>query len=144
LFAALSDVSIASDRAIFRAVELLRGLPDMWLAAVLPAHIGVGRTRDLGMTGRSIDATEAHQIGLVTRIADHAELESQAEAAAHQLMEAAPQARNAWRREIGARYGPIDEMTMEAALEGEEVAEGFRSFLEKRPPAWTPPSSAGN
>ena len=37
--------------------------------ARLPAIVGLGRALDLILTGRSVDATEALQIGLVTRVA---------------------------------------------------------------------------
>ena len=137
LLALLSDVAVASDRAVFRAPELLRGFPDMWFAAVLPAHIGVGRARDLMLTGRRVDAREACVIGLVERVVAHDELEQAAEEAAYELLEAAPLARNAWRRAVNASYGVVDESSQEAAASSPEVEEGFGAFLAKRPPAWS-------
>src|SRR5262245_48963062 len=59
LIALLSDVAVASERATFRAPELLRGIADTGYAAYLPPHIGVANARDLLLTCRTIDAQEA-------------------------------------------------------------------------------------
>jgi enoyl-CoA hydratase/carnithine racemase len=138
LFTMLADVSVASERAVFRAPDLLRGFPDTWLAAVLPAHVGVGRARDLAFTARKFDAQEAYQMGLVTRLSAHDQLEAAAQQAVGELLSTAPLARNYWKRELSARYGAIDEATLDAAPACDEVREGFDAFLEKRPPRWDP------
>lgn len=138
LFTMLADVSIASERAVFRTPELLRGFPDTWLSAVLPTHVGVGRARELAFTARKFDAQEAHMMGLVTRLSAHDELEGAAQAAVTEILSTAPLARGYWKRELASLYGPIDETTLDAAPESDEVQEGFASFLEKRPPRWVP------
>ena len=138
LFTMLADVSIASDKAVFRAPELLRGFPDTWLSSVLPGHVGVGRARDLAFTARKFDAAEAHMMGLVTRLVPHDGLEEAATKAVGELLSTAPLARAYWKRELTSRYGPIDEATLDAAPQSDEVLEGFQSFLDKRPPSWTP------
>ena len=68
LIAMLSDVTVASERASFRAPELLRGIADTGYAAYLPAHIGLANARDLLLTARSVDAAEAQRMGLVARV----------------------------------------------------------------------------
>ena len=47
LIAMMADICVASDRATFRAPELLRGIVDATYAAVLPAHVGIAVARDL-------------------------------------------------------------------------------------------------
>ena len=138
LFTMLADVSVASDRAVFRAAELLRGFPDTWLTAVLPAHVGVGRARELAFTARKFDAREAHMMGIVTRVVPHDELRDAAEKAVAEILATAPLARGYWKRELSARYGPIDETTLDAAPESAEVREGFGAYLAKRAPSWVP------
>jgi enoyl-CoA hydratase len=136
MFAMLSDIAIASDRAVFRIPELSRGFPDTWMAAVLPAHVGVGRARELALTNRKFDAAEALSIGVVERVVPHDELAAATEAAVYEILATAPDARNLFRQAVNARYGAVNEMTMNQGPTSPEVAEGFAAFLEKRPPAW--------
>lgn len=138
MIAMLSDVAVASDRASFRAPELLRGVADAWYAAVLPVHVGLARARDLMMTARRIDAAEAERIGMIARAVPHAELEAAAEEAAIAILRTAPRARAAWKRMVNDRYGVIDEPTFQASITSDECVEGFRAFVERRPPAWVP------
>ena len=56
MMAMLSDVAVASDRATFRAPELLRGISDTNYAQILPRQIGPARARDMLLTGRAISA----------------------------------------------------------------------------------------
>ena len=72
LIAMLSDVAVASERATFRAPELLRGIADTGYAAYLPPHIGLANARDLLLTGRRLDAAEARRGGAgVDRLVRH-------------------------------------------------------------------------
>ncbi len=140
LIAMLSDIAVASDRATFRAPELLRGVPDAFYAAVLPAHVGLAVARDLLLSARVIDAAEAQRLGLISRVVPHDELRSAALEAAHQVLRTAPSARAHVKRMLNERYGSIDQQTMFWALEtSDEPREGMRAFMEKRPPNWVPP-----
>ena len=138
IIAMLSDITVASERATFRAPETLRGIVDANLAAMLPAQIGVANARELLMTGKRVDAEEARRLGLVTRVAPHDDLRSAALGAVGDLLRAAPRARAEVKRLINARYGLVDDMTFAASLQSPEVVEGFTAFAEKRSPAWVP------
>jgi len=139
LIAMLSDVAVASERASFRAPELLRGIADTGYAAYLPAHIGVANARDLLLTGRTLDAQEAQRMGLVTRVVAHERLREEAIAVAESILRTAPEARMHVKRILHERYGHVDRMTMDHALfRGAEAREGMQAFAEKRAPAWVP------
>jgi len=139
LIAMLSDVAVVSDRATFRAPELLRGIPDAFYAAVLPAHVGLAVARDMLLSGRVLEADEALALGLVARIVPHDELRSAALEAAHQVLRSAPDARMHVKRMLNERYGSIDTQTMNWSLEtSAELREGMTAFMEKRPPSWIP------
>jgi enoyl-CoA hydratase len=142
LIAMLSDIAVASDRATFRAPELLRGIPDAFYASALPAHVGVAVARDLLLSARVVDAAEGQRIGLISRVVPHDELRPAALEAAHQVLRTAPDARTHVKRMLNERYGIIDVQTMNWALEhSEEMREGMRAFMEKRPPNWIPPGT---
>jgi enoyl-CoA hydratase len=139
LIAMLSDVAIASDRAVFAAPELRRGVADAFYAAILPEQVGIAVARDMLFTGRRLDAEEALRHGLVARVVPHDELQSTTERVLRDLMLSAPRAQTALKRLVNARYGVVDRMTFEESLTGEEVVEGFAAFLAKRAPSWVPP-----
>ena len=144
LIAMFSDIAVASDRATFRAPELLRGVPDAFYASALPAHIGIANARDLLFSARRIDAAEALRMGLVSRVVPHDELRGAALEAAHQVMRTAPFARMQMKRMINERYGNVDLQTFNWALdESTEPREGFAAFMEKRPPSWVPDGVTG-
>lgn len=140
LIAMMSDIAVVSDLATFRVPELLRGIPDAFYAAALPAHVGVAVARDLMLSARRLDAAEAQRIGLISRVVPHDELRSAALAAANEVLQTAPQARAQVKRMLNERYGLIDQQTMFGALEtSAEPREGMRAFMEKRPPNWILP-----
>jgi enoyl-CoA hydratase len=138
LIAMLSDVAVASERATFRAPELLRGIADTGYATYLPAQIGPGRAKDMLFTGRVVAAAEALDWGIVTRVVPHERLMEEAVEALRQCCRSAPDAYAEVKRIIGDGYGTYDRMTMERSLHGPEAAEGFLSFKERRNPSWVP------
>jgi enoyl-CoA hydratase/carnithine racemase len=132
----MSDVSIASDRATFRAPELLRGVRDSYLGARLVTRVGVARAKWLLFAAQSISATEAHAIGLVSRVVPHAEFEARVRETLDWLRQTAPGARAALKQDINRHLPRIDDAMFAEGLASEECREGFRAFVEKRPPAW--------
>jgi enoyl-CoA hydratase/carnithine racemase len=139
LVAMLSDVAVASDRATFRAPELLRGIVDATYAAVLPAHVGIAVARDLLLTARRFDAAEALRLGVISRMVPHDELRDAAVQAASEILQTGPLARMHVKRMLNDRYGLIDYQTMFGSLDtSPEPREGMRAFMEKRSPEWVP------
>src|SRR5215467_516940 len=86
LIAMMADICVASDRATFRAPELLRGIPDATYAAALPAHVGIAIARDLLLSGRRFDAAEAQRLGVISRVVPHEELREAALTAAKEVL----------------------------------------------------------
>jgi enoyl-CoA hydratase len=140
LIAMLSDMAVCSERATFRAPELLRGIADTGYAAYLPAHIGVARARDLLLTGRRLNAQEALEMGLIARVIPHDSLRRAAVEVAEDILQTAPEARMEVKRLLHERYGQPDRMSMEWSLHHrDEAREGMAAFAEKRSPRWVPP-----
>lgn len=138
LIAIMSDVTVASDRAIFRAPELYRGIADTGYASYLPAQIGPARAKDMLFTGRRVTATEAADWGLVSRVVPHDELLTAAIDVLAGCVRCAPDARAEVKRVISQDYGHYDRMTMEESLAGREAREGWEAFRDKRSPEWVP------
>lgn len=85
--ALLCDIRIAAPDATFAHPEIKFGAPPLFTP--LQWIVGAGIARDLCLTGRKIDAAEAHRIGLVNTIADNVLEEAMATA---RVIAEAPQA----------------------------------------------------
>lgn len=66
--AASCDMRIAAHDASFGLPDVYAGIPAVAGAALLPLLIGIGRTRELALTGRMIDARTAHAWGLIGEV----------------------------------------------------------------------------
>ncbi len=139
MIAMLADVTVASERATFRAPELFRGIADTNYAQILPRQIGPARARDMLMTGRTVSAAEAEAWGLVARVVPHDSLLPEALEVMAWCCRTAPAARAAVKRTFHEYYGHYDRMAMDESLLGPEPVEGFTAFKERRNPAWVPP-----
>ena len=139
MIAMLADVSVASDRATFRAPELMRGIADTNYAQILPRQIGPARARDMLITGRTVTAVEAAEWGLVARTVAHDDLEAAALDALAWSCRSAPGARAEVKRVIDRYYGTYDRMAMDDSLAGAEAVEGFTAHKERRNPDWVAP-----
>ena len=68
------DVRVAAPDALLGMPEVMLGIPSVIDAALLERHIGYGRAQELVLTGDPITAEQAHDWGLVNRVAEQAEL----------------------------------------------------------------------
>jgi methylglutaconyl-CoA hydratase len=140
---ALCDLAIAAEGATFGLTEIRIGLfPIVVLPAVLRV-IGERATRELALTGRTIDAAEAARLGLVNRVVPAESLAKEAATAAADLA-ANPRAVVALGKRLLAETAELPyERAVEHAramrgvfLATDELAEGVQAFLEKRRPRW--------
>ena len=139
----MSDVSVVSDRARFRVPELLRGVADCYLGARLAPRIGVARAKYLLFTAQYFSAAEALGMGLVSRVVPHETLEAAVAETIGWIRETGPEARTALKRDLNRALPRIDLEMFAESLRSDEVSEGFRAFVEKRPPGWSPEGSGG-
>jgi enoyl-CoA hydratase len=110
----------------------------------LPRLVGRGRALELLLSGEPIDAAEAYRIGLVNRVVKKESLLDEARAIARRIIAAGPVA-VAKTLEAVARglERPLPEaLALEADLFGgcfatQDMREGTKAFLEKRPPRFT-------
>lgn len=141
--ATLCDFTLAVPEAKFGYSEVKIGFVPAIVSAFLRKQIGDKRARDLLLTGRLIDALEAFDLGLVTRVIPAPELMEEARALAKKLLANSPAAMQATKRLLSEYESrPLDE-EIEAAIRAnvdaratEDFKEGVRSFLEKRKPEW--------
>lgn len=113
------DLRIATPRATFAETGVKRGLFGAWGGtARLPRVVGESVAMDLSLSGRVLDADEAKQVGLVSRVVDDPQ------AVATNLLEADPRALRTITRLLRA------DATLET--EAEREAEAFADLVAAR------------
>ena len=135
----------AADTAEIGQPEINLGIiPGYGGSQRLPRLIGRDRALDLILTGRRVSAADALALGLVTRVYPAATLRAEALAYARELAAKAPIAvRLALDAVRAGLEQPLAEaLAHEAALFGlvsatDDMREGTRAFLEKRPAQFT-------
>ena len=115
------DLRIASDDAQLGLPEVKFGIiPDVGGSSRLPAVVGLGRAKELIMTAATIDAAEAHRIGLLNRVAGAAELEAATQALVDELLANSPVAVGRAKRVIDASARPALASTLEMEVAVQE------------------------
>ncbi len=142
--ALLCDIRIASDRAKFGEIFILRGLiPDMGGFYFLPLIVGLSKAYELLFTGDIIDAKEAERIGLVSKVVPHDQLIPTAMELATRIAKQPPLAikmvKEAVRKGLDYHLEALGEYHSYAnsiLFQTEDHEEGAKAFLEKRPPVF--------
>jgi enoyl-CoA hydratase/carnithine racemase len=115
------DLRIASSDASLGLPEVRFGIiPDVGGSTRLPAVVGLGRAKELIMTARTIDATEAERIGLVNRVVAPQELERATRELVDELLANSPVAVGRAKRVIDASARPTIAQSLEMEVTAQE------------------------
>jgi enoyl-CoA hydratase/carnithine racemase len=115
------DLRIASDDAQLGLPEVKFGIiPDVGGSTRLPAVVGLGRAKELIMTARTIDATEAERIGLVNRVVAPQRLADATEELVDELLANSHVAVGRAKRVIDASARPALAQTLEMEVAVQE------------------------
>lgn len=137
-----SDLRIFSDkaRAAFLFVKVGLSGADMGALYLLPRIVGLGKATELVYYGDTIDAQEAHRIGLANRVVPGEKLMEEAYALARRLKDGPLYALGVTKEllNIEANVDLETALEMEAmaqarCMETPDFMEGYRAFIEKRP-----------
>lgn len=143
--ACAADIVLATPDAKFVSAYTRTGLsPDGSTSYSLPRLVGMRRALELVLTNRILDANDALDWGIVTRIVDDASLDAEAMTLAKQLAAGAVRGLGAARRLVRDSLGRTlaHQLDMEAeaivrSASGPNAKEGIRAFIEKRPPNYS-------
>ena len=138
------DLRVASERAQL-------GLPEVRLAVTpstggtqrLPRIVGTARAKELLLTGRIVSATEAERIGLVNEVVPAGQAVARATEIGEEIAERGPLAvrevkrliDDALDRDLAAGHAAETETSVRI-FATDDLLEGARSFIEKRPPEY--------
>ena len=139
------DLRVAASDAVLGLPEVRMGLiPDVGGSSRLPQLVGLGRAKELIMTGRLINGEEAERIGLVNRAVPADEVEAATQALVDELLACAPVAVGLAKRAIDASARPALGTTLELEVALQEIcgrtadfAEAATAFREKRQPEFS-------
>jgi len=138
------DLVVAADDARFIEVFVRRGIAlDAGGGFLLPRHVGLHRAKELVFLGDELSATDAERLGLVNKVVPAAELETACRAWAERLAQGPTFAIGLSKRLLNrSLQADMDALFAEEAFtqalvaQSEDMREGIRSFMEKRPPAF--------
>jgi len=110
----------------------------------LPSRVGYGKAMEMAITADPITAEEAHQYGLVARLAEPGSAVATAMELAERVARNAPLAVAASKQLVALAPGVTEEQFWEAqksfygpVFASHDAKEGPKAFAEKRPPDWT-------
>lgn len=117
------DLRVIAQGTRMSIPEVRLGLiPDVGGSSRLPSIVGLGRAKELILTGREFDAEEAMRIGLANRVADEADLDSATQALVDDLTAGFPVAIGLAKRVLDAAAKPALSTTLELEVTAQEVA----------------------
>jgi enoyl-CoA hydratase/carnithine racemase len=135
---------IAADALIGMPETRIGLIPDVGGSSRLPQVVGLGRAKELVMTGKLIGGEEAERIGLANRVAPAEELAAATQTLVDELLACAPVAVGLAKRVMDASARPALSTTLELEVVMQErcaatadFAEGATAFREKRPPSFS-------
>jgi enoyl-CoA hydratase len=110
----------------------------------LPSRVGYGKAMEMAITADPITAEQAHQYGLVARLAEPGSAVATAMELAERVARNAPLAVAASKQLVALAPGVTEEQFWEAqksfygpVFASHDAKEGPKAFAEKRPPDWT-------
>lgn len=143
--ASACDLRVAAEHARFGQPEVALGIiPGAGGTQRLPRLIGLGRAKQLILTGDPIDAQTALAWGLVNQVVPAADVVPAAIALAERILSRGPLAVRLAKAAVNAsarvdlESGLLVETLAQAiCFQSEDKQEGTSAFLEKRPPTFT-------
>jgi cyclohexa-1,5-dienecarbonyl-CoA hydratase len=142
--AMMCDFTIAADDTQIGQPEISIGCYPPVAAAHLPAAIGFHKASEMVLFGEAIDAVHAEKLGLVNEVVPRADLAGTVDIYVDKLLMKSSAvlalAKRALRDAVGDQFekalGRSEELYLRELVKTEDMVEGIRSFLEKRPPSW--------
>ncbi len=139
---ACSDIAIASENARFCLSEVKLGLAPATIGPYVVSAMGSRRCRELFLTAKVFNATEANDYGLLHQIVPLDFLDEEVEKVVSQVLQAGPIACRSAKKlvqDLSNTQEDPSEMTSELIAQlrvSDEGQEGLASFFEKRLPSW--------
>lgn len=141
--AAAGHLMFAAPDAKFGQPEIKLGVFAPAASCLLPIRVGQAHAEDLLLSGRTIDAVEAHRIGLINGIDDDADARALAwieryllPLSASSLRFAVTAARGRLHEVVGRRLAEVEDLYLGKLMRTGDAVEGLTAFIDGRKPEW--------
>lgn len=136
----------ADKTTVLAQPEIILGVFPPPASIMLPLKIGNARAEDILITGRSVDAIEGEQIGLLNKVYENKEdlnsgvdewiIKNIVPKSASSLKYAVASSRSTFNYIMSNKLPVLEHLYLKQLMETNDANEGINSFLEKRKPNW--------
>jgi cyclohexa-1,5-dienecarbonyl-CoA hydratase len=138
------DMVLATEKSTFGQPEIMVGVFPPIAALIFPRIIGRKKAMELILSGKTIGARDALEMGLINRIIPEDTLEEEAKEFVDQFARHSAVVLKLTRKatldglcdDVKGGLRRIERIYLEELMKTEDATEGLRSFLEKRKPVW--------
>lgn len=141
---AYCDLVVASEKAKLGQPEIQVGVFPPVAALVFPRQLGYKKALELILTGDTIDARQALEIGLVNRVVPPEELEAATQELVGKLLRLSGLVMRLTKKAVvegllddkAEGLKRIEHIYLDEMMTTHDAEEGLKAFLEKRKPVW--------
>ena len=142
--ATVCDIVVASEESTFGYTEVSIGFIPAIVMTFLVRRIGEGRARELALTGKILDANEAHALGIVNEVVPLSGLDARAQEIAELLCANGSASSMGLIKEMFSKMDGLNlsdlldyAANMNAAMRmSDDGKKGMASFVKKEKPKW--------
>jgi enoyl-CoA hydratase/carnithine racemase len=135
--ASACDLQIAVRSAVFGAPEARIGIASSMIPSLLLPKVSLSKLKYLLFTAKSISATEAERIGLITEVVDDDALEARVQELIGEVRRTSPNARRLYGEYLNRMLPTAPNSDLYRAFSSPECREGLRAFGDKRDPGFS-------
>jgi cyclohexa-1,5-dienecarbonyl-CoA hydratase len=143
--AAFCDMVVASENAIFGQPEIKVGVFPPIAAQLLPRIIGRKAAVEIILSGGTISAQEALNLGIVNKVFPDAELKEATAAFTSRFIKLSAEVLRHTKHAINAGLRDdlepslkiIEDIYLNELMKSNDAGEGLKAFVEKRKPQWS-------
>jgi cyclohexa-1,5-dienecarbonyl-CoA hydratase len=138
------DMVLATEKSTFGQPEIMVGVFPPIAALIFPRIIGRKKAMEMILSGKTIGAREALEMGLINRIISEDTLEEEVKEFIDQFARHSAVVLRLTKKgaleglcdDVEGGLKRIEKIYLEELMRTEDATEGLKSFLEKRKPVW--------
>ena len=138
------DMVLATERSTFGQPEIMVGVFPPIAALIFPRIMGRKKAMELILSGKTIGARDALEMGLINRIISEDTLEEETKEFVDQFARHSAVVLRLTKKaaleglcdDLEGGLRRIERVYLEELMKTEDATEGLKSFLEKRKPVW--------